>query len=520
MLVAFRGLAESAAQVVVIHSEAKMAEVDTSIYRTQPQQPTNLLGMIHEYASTQNQLNQAALFAGQQKFGEHVQNTVDPETGLPDYNEALARAAHDPVVAPYYNTAINEALTNGKANQDLIASKYTNTNNRIQVMGNLLSGVIKGHANQQSIPQSEVLGTVNKYYGTFPDTDAKQIKQMLASLGIDPKTGKYSGNLAYTQALQIFQNAQGALQTSQQTFLTAPQLSDAVKRQAPTGAETITPKGAVPGATMPGAIQQGMGPTPGAQPPAAPQPTAPPMQGGGTAGAKPVQTQPVTPPQGGPVTTTLGTVEKSRLEEFPKYQQGVYAQGTKANELEQIMQEFEKAQAGMKTGGGAATFMRLGQALQQFGFSNATVDKMANGSLSSSQEVDKLGMQFAMSMLKRDLMGTGAEGGAGRILQTEVMSYMEKNPNLATDPRTIAKIFQFIRSQNDVSLNRSKFLQMADSNWKNHGTTGTPSMSSITDFEPWFNEKLKGVLNNNWKKAKDAGLLPPESTRPDVSKGL
>lgn len=124
-----------------------------------------------------------------------------------------------------------------------------------------------------------------------------------------------------------------------------------------------------------------------------------------------------------------------------------------------------------QTGGGAEAYTKLGQALQAIGVKTPTVDKWANGSLASSQVIDKVALQDSMSQLKQQLTGFGGS----RLNAQEFVAYLNKNPNLTTDPRAMVEIFQLWNQFYD----RDKTEQKAFDAFKSGKSTGDSSLDKL-----------------------------------------
>lgn len=122
-------------------------------------------------------------------------------------------------------------------------------------------------------------------------------------------------------------------------------------------------------------------------------------------------------------------------------------------------------------GGGAEAYTKLGQALQAIGVKNGTVDKWANGSLAASQVIDKVALQNSMSQLKQQLTGVGGS----RLNAQEFVAYLNKNPNLTTDPRAASEIFQLWNQFYD----RDKTEQRAFDAYKQGKPTGDKTLDGL-----------------------------------------
>lgn len=124
-------------------------------------------------------------------------------------------------------------------------------------------------------------------------------------------------------------------------------------------------------------------------------------------------------------------------------------------------------------GGGAEAYTKLGSALQAIGVKNPTVDKWANGSLAASQVIDKVALQNSMSQLKQQLTGVGGS----RLNAQEFVAYLNKNPNLTTDPRAAAEIFNLWNQFYD----RDKTEQKMFDKFKRGNATGDRALDQLTE---------------------------------------
>lgn len=122
-------------------------------------------------------------------------------------------------------------------------------------------------------------------------------------------------------------------------------------------------------------------------------------------------------------------------------------------------------------GGGAEAYTKLGGALQAIGVKNPTVDKWANGSLAASQVIDKVALQNSMSQLKQQLTGVGGS----RLNAQEFVAYLNKNPNLTTDPRAAAEVFQLWNQFYD----RDRTEQQAYDKFKQGQSTGDAKLDHL-----------------------------------------
>jgi hypothetical protein len=509
-----------------------MPGIDTSMYAPPAQPQVNMLGMIGDFARTQNALNQNQLFeqtfAARKAIGPIMQQAVNPDGSI-DYNRAAVMLSTHPDAAFLAPDIINGWIAREKTQADTVLTNLDIANKRAASLGGIAGGLVdSGHSGRsfkdpQGNPVSDAISREDLVGAVKTAGDLHQISHddqiaFLSNMGVDPKTGKYDPRLGYQHLLRFTQAQQGAEKTLGSTFdavstaqggVTSrgtvsktqgtytplqgapvpggqfPELPTASERNAPvtttnpvTGAQSQTSRAAMPMQTGAGTPAPGTGGTTAA--PAAPAPGAP-------TSTIPEPGQPV--PGTAAWMNKLGPVQEEALKGMGPYIQSVNRLGTTALTVNQIMDEMDKARTAMKTGGGAELFAHIGQIAQAFGINNATVDKISNGSLPDAQEYNKLSLQLGVAMLKQGLMGAAGEGGPGRILQVEYQNYQDKNPNIESDPRTVDKMFQFIRKQNSIAMARMHSLSILYGK-ANSGQPLPDGMSDLSQFENWYNNML------------------------------
>ena len=123
------------------------------------------------------------------------------------------------------------------------------------------------------------------------------------------------------------------------------------------------------------------------------------------------------------------------------------------------LEEAEKALSGMKPGGGASFYSKLGEIAQAVGLSKDVVDKISNGSLGSTQEAQKLLVNTVMAQIQQQLPK------GDRLTEGEFNTFRQNNPSIDTDPEAIKKIFSFwknIQNYNEEELKyATQYLQDA-----------------------------------------------------------
>ena len=506
-----------------------MPGIDTSMYPTQPAPQPNLLGMAQSFATTQNALNQNQLFqqtfAARKALGGIMQQSIGPDGNI-DYNKASVLLSTNPDAAFMAPDIINGWVQRENLQADTVLKNLSIAQKKTQSLGDEAASLVtqgqsgqsykdaQGNPVSNAVDQKDLIGATARLAALHNITPEDQMK-FLTTIGVNPKTGKYDPKLGFQHLQQFALQQQGAAKSLDGTYqklaldfggghLTGTQniygggITPAPGTNQPGG---VTPQTAGPGVPGVNPVTGAKGQTLQGQPlpaaagtsPAAPQrpQVAVPGQGSGpetTMAGNPAAPAGITvqgAPQAVPTTTTqLGPVQQKRLEAMPAYIKEANDQATKSLQMNQILDEMDKARSTFKTGGGMGGFVELAKGLQAAGVKTPVVDSVAGGNLGSAQEYGKLQAQLAAAVLKNALMP-----GAGRILQSEYETFNKANANWDTDPRAIDKMFQFMRKQNQINITRSTALNSI-SQAANAGKPLPKGMSDLSDFEPWFNGKL------------------------------
>lgn len=189
-------------------------------------------------------------------------------------------------------------------------------------------------------------------------------------------------------------------------------------------------------------------------------------------------------------TQTEGQYNTKRTDDLVEYEKSLDDRVGNGATLRKNIGETIEAAKRASMGGGAEAYMKLGSTLQALGVKTPTVDKWANGSLAASQVVDKIALQNSMSQLKQQLTGVGGS----RLNAQEFVAYLNKNPNLTTDPRAAMEIFQLWNQFYD----RDKKEQQAYDQFKRGNRTGDSTID-------------KEVFDRN-------DLSSPEAGKPDLKR--
>lgn len=198
---------------------------------------------------------------------------------------------------------------------------------------------------------------------------------------------------------------------------------------------------------------------------------------GGNVASTPVARLPATPSNGpeGP-SQSATEYNTKRTDDVVDYEKSLDDRVQNGSTLRKNIDETLQAASQAQMGGGAEAYSKLGSALQAIGVKNPTVDKWANGSLAASQVIDKVALQNSMSQLKQQLTGVGGS----RLNAQEFVAYLNKNPNLTTDPRAATQIFQLWNQFYD----RDKTEQAAFDNYKQGKPTGDPAVDQLASGNP------------------------------------
>ncbi len=169
------------------------------------------------------------------------------------------------------------------------------------------------------------------------------------------------------------------------------------------------------------------------------------MMGGGGAAGGGVPMSPL----GFTGPTTYGASRYKQISDAADTLDSTVRQGQNTME---VIQEARNALQSFKPGGLASTYQQVAQFAQGLGASPALVDRIGNGDLGASQEFNKLMLQAVIPQIRQ-----GLEGTAGRLAVQEFNAYLERNPNIETDPRTINQMFNWWEKIQNINTARQQF---------------------------------------------------------------
>lgn len=140
---------------------------------------------------------------------------------------------------------------------------------------------------------------------------------------------------------------------------------------------------------------------------------------------------------------------------------------------------MQQAASQFDTKGLMSTRADIASVVQGLGAPKAWVDKISGGSLPAAQTFRALAGPLAIDTLKQVAQGTG------RVMKSEVDTFLENNPQLSTDPDAVEKVFNFMRDVSktyyDQQQGLKKFKQLPDVK---------SGKLNVSDFPAWYSEDL------------------------------
>lgn len=509
--------------------------IDTSMYQVQPAPQPNLLGMMGQAASIQNAMNQNQLFQQTNRarlaVGKIMQDSVDPQSGQPDYDKAAISLSQHPdtaLIAPEliktWAGLKNLNLDNTIKSLDIARQR---AGDFADVAGSVLATAhegksytdAKGNGVPDALAQEDLFRAVNHSQLVAHNIPAEMKLQLLSKVGYpdDPRAPRvYDPKKAFQDVVQFGLAKAGAEKTMTGVFNNLKEVDTGgghIIGQVNPSQSSFTPLkgGAIPKTPTPGELnaptdvmtpQGGTRTVPRYQ--AGPMVTGagtPALAGGGTPDATAVPTTSVTRanPDGVPTPQpaaaavptqppgwmkTMAPLQAEQLKKMAPYIKEVNDEGTNAIKLRQVIDEMDAARKTVKLGGGASGYIKAAETLQAFGVKNKVVDKVAGGDLSSAQEFGKLANQLAMAQLRSSL-----GPNAGKITNLEVQNFTKNNPNWDTDPKATDKVFSFLKKMATISTTRQQALSHVYSRWVD-GKPLPEGMGDLSQFDAWWNKRL------------------------------
>jgi len=490
--------------------------ITTSMYQPAPQ--VNPLGVVHEFAGAQAQLNQARTFqmefAARQALGPMLKASIRPD-GSVDTAKLFQMVAAHPATGWKLPDLVEGFLKNQLTTQDIARKHLEIAQGHFSNMQNMATNLLanaKREGRDFLTPQEYTEGMQKGIaLGLYKPSDLMAMfKGDPDVIGPGPKPQPGSpeemarNKRIYNKAFAMANSSTTANKTVTDTLGMLP----------PTEAERFkafyTPEAMVGPAGQPMTVPRGQifpgitgGPT-GAGTPGGPPPggamgapaagaLAPAASGPGPAPAGAMPAAPA--PQG--AVTGLAPHEAEQAKWFgDKYIPSVQSAAAQATNLGRVIGQINEERKGFKGGAGTTSYVAFARLLQALGFQNATVDKVAGGSLGAIEATDKLELQNAVGLLRQQLLSTQGEGSAGRLALREFEAYVQRNINLDTDPRAVQKMLAY-----GAKVARTAYLEQASlqhvQSMADQGKGLPTGMTRIWQFPAHWNQLIqkKGYLD-------------------------
>lgn len=493
-----------------------MPEVDTSMY-SNVGQGSNMLGALSTFANAQNALNQNKLFQAQMALGPILQQSVDPQTGQPDFNKAFIMASGNPATAPAASQLLNMGIERGLMQQETAAKALDMQIKRYGAIGQAASGLLERKG--QNVTQQDVLGGMAQLYGGGV-LDSPTMMKIMSTM---PPDGPQLVNWLH----QIALSSMSATDSMNQVYgsfaeRNAPQQTTDAQGHQTTGPrgsayQTLGPgfnagqEGPAPQASGPGVVPQASGENPAPGVPGAPSPGGPPPgpQAQAQPGGPPAAASTNVPPQ-------MAAYLEGSGKNIVDYEGELNAGVMKLPPLIERLNLMQKAMQEYQTGGGSKMYQALAKTLQATHmFSDQQLGAISQGKLDALFNKDQLAKIPPDAMAQGQLLNyflapqavqllKDVAQGTGRVMKSEVDTFLG-NEDVTNDPAAIQRMLQFA---NDTSKNYFDQRQ-AFTDYKQALRSGAPETKGmdISDFPAWYSKRLAASGGLNFPGASNQGPL-------------
>lgn len=449
-----------------------MADTTAGLGYPQPQPGLNPLQTLSEFSQIQGRLNQNELFqqeyAARKAMGPIYQSSIDPKTGEIDLTKLLIGVSTNPATAWKAQELMKDIVSREQSMAQIDLNRIDTASKKANIWAQTFAPFARegqdftladarkfaasayGSPGQPFDLKKDIIPWLTQMEAQFgPDGERstkKQIEMNRAAQNMLLRGMEVKDQLGalYGQAQQI--KAGGATKLAQIPLLPGQPVTDrgdvydvptTAERNAPQTIKLTKEQAAAMGpgfregqeittsAGMVRPLQTGSGAVVG---PGGPR-------GAGFSGLGPTSQSPAE-----------ADFQKTRATKAADLEQGINEDAEVASNLLKRIKEIKKAGGETLIGGGTEAakfisetvqaFSRLGGPEMQKSF-QPMVDKLAGGNLASLQELDKLMSQTTVQQLRQDLTS------GNRIAMLEFMTYLQKNVNLLSDPRTADRIYSF-----------------------------------------------------------------------------
>lgn len=414
-----------------------MAEVDTSMYSRLAPPPRSPLDTMSQMMDIRQKANANAQFQqefkGRLAMGQIMQQSVDPQTGQPDYSKAAILAAQNPDAAWMSPDLMSKAVQMQGVSLDNLMKNYQNTSKRLELTGNAAASLLPMGDSVTRDDYTKAVTQLVTSAGEAGVSDKAFMDGIINSLATAPQGGPQLQQYLKQVSMQS-NGAKDSMDRVQQNFQTVdsgnathmfgynpntgqsihigsiaksptPQDANAlVSVQNPDGSTTLKPRAQV----------------------------APMLPAGSTPG--PQDSTQAPPPVG-----NIGQYRQDQLKAINDYHTGLNNQVGLINSNIQSIQRLQDLAKQAHTGWGANERTEAGQIAKAIGMPSGVYNGIANGSLAASQQLQKYAVPNAMNTLRESL------GNQSRITNMEFGAFQRANPNLETDSDAFNKIIGFTK---------------------------------------------------------------------------
>lgn len=390
---------------------------------------------MHDAAQVQSQMMQNRLyqqeFVAKQAMGGIIQQSIDPETGIPDWNKAGILMSMDPRTSFKAPEFLTQLATQRKLNLETFGVKLKNAQTQTELIGNMAAPVLKDWMDNPSknADMKPLINQAGLLVGQDAELGDKVWDQIITLKTMSPqeRTEALANIVKQSQiASKGFDSVYKALDfervdpLTDKKFKTMGQVDIVSGQFNPynlTGATQVQGK---PSSIIDAPTEQ---------------------TESGTMKA-PVQNPPL---PSGTVQTGIGTVQEEGLKKVAtEYIPELGSRVATANQLLLTMQQAEDSLRDFKPGGGQSFLTELSSLAQAAGMPQEFVDSISGGregGLGSVQEARKIlfgvGSQIAAALIR---------AGGGRMTQTEwAKTLSEGAPSVDLDERAVKGIIKAMK---------------------------------------------------------------------------
>jgi hypothetical protein len=394
------------------------------------------MGFAHNAQTVEQQGLQ---IAAHKAAGQHMLNSINPETGEPDYNKFLVSISKDPRTAFIAPELVGTALNQKKTSLEVLQQHFNNARNEMELIADAFRPLTQMQAEGKEITQKDLAGAVGllRSRGLLQTADqAVGLFNTLSKLGSPANAVRSIAQLS-SRGIETLNNTNQSITSRfQQVEAVSPETGMVVRRPAQ---ELWGP--------------QGLGGMPGPANPAQGGNAPPPVAG--RAGPSPSAAQPdltqVRPAE------ALQQSMTGNVAGFQKNMEKLNELNEMARFSNQQIAKIWETSKGFEPGPGTSVFSQaatLASALHQDELAN----RMLGGSVEAFQEFQKYVVRNSMDALQQAL------GGQGHITDDKYKVFISGNVNQDTKPEAIKKLLEFSDKVNRIVQRKQWFMSKYQEN--------------------------------------------------------